>query len=159
MYLIHLIYATKCNSLTESSVSDVLLCPGLEVWMSITLTCNGMRMWSSSWEDDLWGFNERQRMTGHVMSYNYEPCLRLIFESSVSRLEAGAFTLQFFIFSCATQILNLQWGFECQRGNPAWRLFWYCWKLSWKTFLLSYQGCSGFRAIGSSAETPHLITA
>lgn len=50
-------------------------------------------------------------------------------------------------------------GFECQRGNPAWRLFWYCWTLSWKTFLLSDQGCSGFRAIGSSAETPHLITA
>lgn len=25
-------------------------------------------------------------------------------------------------------------GFECQRGNPAWGLFWYCWTISWKTF-------------------------
>lgn len=50
-------------------------------------------------------------------------------------------------------------GFECQRGNPAWRLFWYCWTLSWKYFLLSDQGCSRFRAIGSLVKTPHLITA
>lgn len=50
-------------------------------------------------------------------------------------------------------------GFKCQRGNPAWRLFWYCWTLSWKTFLLSNQGCSGFRGIGSLVQTPHLITA
>lgn len=41
-------------------------------------------------------------------------------------------------------------GFERQRGNPAWGLFWYCWTFSWKTFLLGDQQCSGFRAVGSS---------
>lgn len=51
--------------------------------------------------------------------------------------------------SHATQILNLQ------RGNPAWRLFWDCWTVSWKTFLLGNQGCFGFRE--TSPQLRHLV--
>lgn len=51
--------------------------------------------------------------------------------------------------SHATQILNLQ------RGNPAWRLFWYCWTVSWKTFLLCNQGRFEVRA--TSPQLRHLV--
>lgn len=146
------------------------------------------RMWSSSWRDDLWGLKKRQRMTGRVASYNYEPS----FGRRSGRIMNASLTFCCIVLSRPPltffwvvygQFLHWQThlseqrvfilqsclicnpdfhppvGFECQRGNPAWRLFWYCWTLSWKTFLLCDQGCSGFRAIGSSVKTPHLITA
>lgn len=144
------------------------------------------RMWSRTWGDDLWGLNERQRMTGHVLSNSYDPSIgrrsecilefALLFWGPCWLFVYGQFSKLTDLFFRAVSLdqslhptvlhflicnpdSHSPVGFECQRGNPAWRLFWYCWTVSWKTFLLSDQGCSGFRAIGSSAETPHLITA
>lgn len=63
-------------------------------------------------------------------------------------------TLLHFLLTCNPDS-HSPLGFECQRGNPAWRLFWYCWTLSWKTFLTQRQGCSGFRTTGLNTSTDH----
>lgn len=78
---------------------------------------------------------------------------RLVFQTAVSR----SFILRSSLMCNPDSHSPV--GFECQRGNPAWRLFWYCWTVSWKTFLLGDRGCSGFRAVGFPAEAPHLIGA
>ena len=101
---------------------------------------------------------------GGVHWFSWSPCWlfclwrncwidRLIFRSAVSR----SFILRSSLMCNPDS--HSPAGFECQRGNPAWRLFWYCWTVSWKTFLLGEWGCSGFRAVGFPAEAPHLIGA
>lgn len=74
---------------------------------------------------------------------------RLIFQCRVPR-----FFIPHFFLTCSPDSLLFfspdRKGFERQRGNPAWGLFWYCWTFSWKTILFGDQQCSGLRAVGSS---------
>lgn len=131
---------------------------------------NVIRLWAQLWQET-WTDNECIRDFcffwgggGGVHWFSWSPCWlfclwpncwidRLIFRSAVSR----SFILRSSLMCNPDS--HSPAGFECQRGNPAWRLFWYCWTVSWKTFLLGEWGCSGFRAVGFPAEAPHLIGA
>lgn len=63
------------------------------------------------------------------------------------------------LLSCATQILILQQGLSAREEIQPGDCFDIVGHSPGKPFLLSNQGGSGLRAIGSSVKTPHLITA
>lgn len=61
--------------------------------------------------------------------------------------------------SYATQILILRWGLSAREEIQPGDCFDIVGHSPGNTFMLSDQGCSRFRAIGSLVKTPHLITA
>lgn len=85
-------------------------------------------------------------------------------QNRISRLEAGGFILVFFVFSYATQTLILKWQFGAREEIQPGDCFDIVGQSPGKPLCSSATeggprgGGSGFRAVGSSPKTPHLIT-